>query len=125
MSTRSYILIKTKNKYVGVYCHNDGYPSHNGSILNKHYTTKRKIKKLFSLGYLSFLDSKLMTKKEHSFNKPIEGVTIAYHRDRGDEFRTLEVSYTNFQDLFQYVSFVYVFEKGKWTCFNSYGKFKN
>lgn len=60
MSTRSYILIETKEKkYKGIYCHCDGYLEYNGLILNDCYKDREKVENLINLGDLSSLHSKL------------------------------------------------------------------
>lgn len=56
MSTRSYICKENKNgRVVGVFCHWDGYPSHNGRILDRHYFDENKVDELMSLGNLDSL----------------------------------------------------------------------
>lgn len=59
MSTRSYILLQDGDVLKGIYCHNDGYLSHNGVILQKAYQDLDKVKKLISLGDLSALGENL------------------------------------------------------------------
>ncbi len=123
MSTRSYILIKSKNTYKGIYCHSDGYPSYNGMILKLHYKHKRKIKQLISLGDISSLRQKVVPyNNKHSFNSKLPDVTVAYHRDRKEDFNSFSFHVTEFSDAINDVSYVYVFEKGKWKCFNSRGE---
>lgn len=46
MSTRSYIMLQDGNVLKGIYCHNDGYLSHNGVILQKAYQDLDKVKKI-------------------------------------------------------------------------------
>lgn len=49
MSTRSNIgIIKLDGTLEVVYCHFDGYPSHNGEILLHNYTDIKKIEELIS-----------------------------------------------------------------------------
>jgi len=56
MPTRSRIAILNSDGSVdSIYCHYDGYLSHNGVILAKYYNNEEKIRKLISLGSLSFL----------------------------------------------------------------------
>lgn len=85
MSTRSSIGILKGGKIKQVYCHNDGYIQHNGYILNTHYNSAKKVEEILKLGDLSFLTKQLEPTGEHSFNDPEGGVTVAYHRDRGEE----------------------------------------
>ena len=116
MSTHSAIVEKTENGYRGIYCHWDGYPEHNGKILQEHYRDPDKVKQLIDLGDISALGERVDPVGEHSYDKPEKGTTIAYHRDRGedklepDEGKCL-TEVTNKIDH----EFVYVFEDGKWT----------
>jgi hypothetical protein len=87
MATRSNIWLKLKeNQYIGIYVHFDGYPEGVGEILNEHYRDEHKIRELISLGSISYLESKLHPDKKHSFKSPQEGITLAYARDRGEEW---------------------------------------
>ena len=78
-----------------IYCHSDGYPSHQLTILTEHYNTVERVRELMELGDLSYLQPKIKPEpgEEHSFMKPhkdSEGridTTIAYHRDRGEPLR--------------------------------------
>jgi hypothetical protein len=57
MSTRSLIGIIKENDLVDyVYCHWDGYPSHNGKILLEDYTSE-KVLELINKGAMSYLGS--------------------------------------------------------------------
>lgn len=73
-----------------IYCHNDGYPQgpHGvGFKLNTFYTDPVKVKELMALGDISQLKKEVSTPFPHSFNNPEPGVTVAYHRDRGEKKR--------------------------------------
>ena len=60
MSTRSRIAIEKQDGTVeSIYCHFDGYLSHNGEILQEHYSTKEKMEKLIELGDISQLGDTL------------------------------------------------------------------
>lgn len=86
MSTRSSINVKVGNKIHSVYCHWDGYPTGNGKMLLEHYNSQALAEKVVSLGSISFLGES-MDKPEfstHSFNNPVEGISVVYSRDRGD-----------------------------------------
>lgn len=86
MSTRSRIGYVTPEGWVvSSYSHWDGYPSHHGAILKKYYKTDKKVRRLVWLGSISSLAKHVSTKKQHSFDRPVEGVTVAYVRDRGDD----------------------------------------
>lgn len=104
MSTRARIKLGKTGE--NIYCHWDGSPNDTGVILLKHYNKKRKLKKLLKLGNLSFLEKRMQPTKKHTFNNPQDGVTVAYHRDRGEIFQN--------GDRYGSVFYTYVFEKGMW-----------
>ncbi len=86
MATRSRIAIETPaGKVRSIYCHWDGYPEHNGEILFKHYSDPEKLSKLIELGAISSLAPEVSTDKPHTFDSPVEGVVVAYGRDRGEK----------------------------------------
>lgn len=83
MDTRSTIALEYADGTVDqIYCHWDGYLSHNGQILLDHYQDPFKVQKLMDLGGLSILGEELGEK--HGFDEPVEGVCTAYGRDRGE-----------------------------------------
>lgn len=110
MATRSRIGIVNEDGTVSsIYCHWDGYPEHHGKLLLSHYTDREKVKALIELGSISVLAQEVETpsildendiagKKgenmlkrfgaigTHSFDNPLPGVTVAYHRDRGEDY---------------------------------------
>jgi len=92
MATRSNIAYKTpEGKIRSVYCHWDGYPEHNGEMLKRHYNTFDRAVALVELGQISALRPNLYSQTaEHDFDNPADDVTIAYHRDRGEELRVQE-----------------------------------
>ena len=89
MATRSRIGIELPNGVVhSIYSHWDGYPEHNGTLLSEHYNTRERVSELIALGDISSLKPRVKPNdnEEHSFNKVVEDVTVAYHRDRGEEY---------------------------------------
>ena len=87
MSTRSNIAIRNADGSVtSVYCHWDGYPTNNGKILLRSYKTPTKVARLIKGGAISSLRDSLFTRKPHSFDKPAEGVTVSYSRDRKEDW---------------------------------------
>lgn len=89
MSTCSYIGIRNPDKTIkAIYSHWDGYVEHNGRILFENYKDKEKIVALLALGDISSLDKDVAPAEgvEHSFDNPAEGVVVAYHRDRGEDY---------------------------------------
>lgn len=125
MATRSYIGVK--NQYNGtvdyIYCHFDGYPSHNGRILTENYTTLEKVKELLALGDLSVLGPEIGEQQDFNNRKTQNSNwCLAYGRDRGEkgtgaktgEFKTV-ISGVG-------VDYVYIFDyiKHQWECFDIY-----
>ncbi len=113
MATRSNIGIKIDSKILSVYCHWDGYPSHNGDILLNHYKTSKKVFTLVSLGDISSLGEEISPPEgmEHSFEKPLEGVTVFYGRDRGED--NTEPRYVTLKKFHQ-EAYSYYFDDGTW-----------
>ena len=91
MGTRSRIGVMHGDNCKSVYCHWDGYLEHNGAILQEYYDSA-KANNLVALGDLSSLSPEIDAGEDfHSFDKPKEGVTVFYGRDRketGTEFKT-------------------------------------
>lgn len=114
MSTRSTIWMKNEDgTFTGIYCHWDGYIENNGKILFHHYQDLNKLKSLIALGSISYLCPNVSTNMPHSFDSPVPDVTVAYHRDRGEEF----CQYTNIkeQDIPKYrEEYNYFFVDGEW-----------
>ena len=87
MSTHAKIMLVDSNNIVtGIYCHFDGYLDGVGATLLKHYSDLDKVKDLIALGSISYLEKSIECPLGHSFNTPIKGYTVAYHRDRGEDF---------------------------------------
>ena len=89
MGTRSTIGIQNADGTVtGIYCHWDGFLSHNGRILQDHYTTEAQVRELIALGDLSSLGARIG--EQHNFNAPDPAETLAetrctaYARDRDE-----------------------------------------
>ena len=91
MATRSFIAHQTDSGFEGVYCHWDGYLSHNGRILRDHYSDIDKLKTLIAGGDVSVLAPN--TGNKHDFLDRPEGVTTFYHRDRGDNWKFCKPRY--------------------------------
>lgn len=90
MSTNATIRLKRKDgTETGIYLHWDGYTEHTGVILQLAYNTADKVEKLLALGDLSSIGYYTEPKQdsEHTFNHPQQCVCVAYHRDRGEEYR--------------------------------------
>lgn len=85
MGTRSRIGIRNEDGTItSVYCHWDGYLSHNGLLLLEHWSDAKKLKKMMKLGDMSVLGEEIGTK--HDFNNlDLRGNGCSfYKRDRGE-----------------------------------------
>ena len=87
MATRSVIAKHNDNGvgYTGIYCHWDG--ATHLPILKKHYKKPEQVDALIELGSLSVLGKTLGDKQD--FAKPAKDACLAYHRDRGEEYRQI------------------------------------
>lgn len=108
MSTRSSISIEMGNKIYSIYCHNDGYISHNGEILTTHYSDRRDVNRLINLGDLSALNETIDT-------------CVAYMRDRGEsnceaDEGVMGESLADYQYNYLYTN------DDVWVCFDCHGE---
>ena len=117
MSTRSAIGVMHGDKAKVVYCHWDGYLSHNGQILQDHYDSP-KANHLVALGDLSVLGKNIDVPedREHTFNHPADGVCVFYGRDRGEKDQEYVVveSDTEMYDQFPWCEYFYVMKEDVW-----------
>ena len=127
MGTRSRIGVMHGDKLKSVYCHWDGYLSHNGKILQNHYDSD-KANHLISLGNLSSLGTDIGEK--HEFDCPYHfktpeflawqeaknGMCTFYGRDReetGVDF-TVDQSYAEFLSKDYDYEYYYIMNDGVW-----------
>ena len=86
MATRSTIAMEFADGTVQqIYCHWDGYLEHNGQILQTHYLDPFKVRALIDGGAVSSLAPSIEKPVGHSFDKSVDGYTVFYARDRGEE----------------------------------------
>ena len=135
MGTRSRIGVMHGDNCKSVYCHWDGYLSHNGAILQKHYDSA-KANHLVALGDLSSLGTVIGEK--HAFSNPnaynsvereawdknFKGMTTFYARDRGEKDVDFQVS-QNFDEFLELVDgcgaeYFYIMRDGIWYCGSLY-----
>ena len=131
MATRSFIGKQNSDGSIEyIYCHWDGYPSHNGVILQNHYTAEEKVNALLGLGDLSSLGPELGEKQNFGDRSTQRDEwCLAYSRDRNDnKVATSAKKVTNMKAYFKqadcYIDYVYVFNNGEWKCYNTYGKYE-
>jgi hypothetical protein len=127
MATRSNIgIVNDDGSVTGIYCHWDGYPEYVGKILLNHYNTSGIVCELMDLGDLSSLNENLYCDdNNHSFNNPVDGVCVAFGRDRGEKNADSK-SFTNISEFEKYVNrttadYQYLFNNGKWQYRNHNG----
>lgn len=121
MATRSFICKQTEDgRMFGIYCHWDGYPLHHGEILINSYADENKINALLMLGDISSLGERVVPPagEFHSYDNPVEGVTIAYHRDRKDTLNPPRfLTYADAKGC--WAEYIYVYcRDGKWRYIN-------
>lgn len=85
-------VIKKDNTVNTIYCHWDGYPSEKASMLLNHYNSIEKANALVALGDISHLEKNIAPADgvEHSYDKPADEVTVAYHRDKGEPWNDVK-----------------------------------
>lgn len=125
MATRSTIALEFADGTVEqIYCHWDGYLEHNGQILLQHYKDPFKVRDLIDGGAVSSLAPSVDKPEGHSFDKSVDGYTVFYARDRGEElvkhrFKDFEDYKANAQDE----EYNYILRRdGKWYV-EFYGEF--
>ena len=117
MATRSNICVKVDDVYRTVYCHYDGYLAYNGAILLKHYNSQGLAEELVTNGDISSLREKCSKPDGHSYENPVDGYTVYYGRDRGEE-NTDYIETTTRPPCNE--EFLYVFSNGKWHVESDY-----
>ena len=118
MSTQCGVAIKTEKGYETIYVHSDGYPGYMWPMLTKNYNSEELAAKLVSLGDASYIDEKLEpTSDFHKFGTPEPGVSMFYHRDRGEEWEDVKPSCYTKRLLFNQFYYSYIWEDGCWTAY--------
>jgi|694.fasta_scaffold44857_12 hypothetical protein len=118
MSTRSAIgILSDDGRVLAIYCHWDGYLSHNGKMLQHHYNSLSRAKKLLSYGNASFIAPELGRK--HNFDKASThhpDWCCFYARDRNETDQQAKSFDTTkeFEDHYDWSEYYYLFTNGKW-----------
>ena len=125
MATRSVIAkLDSKTKQIAaVYCHNDGYLAHVGTVLDSHYQDESKVDELLKHGDISVLDANIGEKIN------FDDIELAhnnkqcmfYARDRGEKPSsrqpiTLEddIALLEFAETACDAQYVYLYAFGYW-----------
>ena len=125
MSTRSAIAIQHGDRIKAVYCHYDGYPEHNGYILQNFYGDSVLVNKLISMGDVSGLVAEIgevvpFNDRAQYFKHGGRDVATQcrfYNRDRGEQ-----TSWLSFEDSKHYTDeygnwgaeYFYLFRNDRW-----------
>jgi len=136
MGTRSMIAIENPHSKAvrAVYCHWDGYLAHNGSLLQKHYTSSPKVNNLIALGDLSSLRPTIGEKhafssldlpkaEQEAHEEAVKDMCTFFTRDRGEDlpykhFSTVKEAVAYYDG--SWCEYFYLFkydedlESGKW-----------
>ena len=111
MATRSVIAKLDDRGIQAIYCHNDGYLSNNGKILDQHYQNEVKVDNLIAQGDCISLKDTIKD-------------TIFYHRDRGEDNKEA-VNLNNETKLLEHAfescdaEVVYMFAYGSWYVYDN------
>ena len=118
MATRGRIgMVLDNGTVASIYQHWDSYPCGLGATLLDNYKDKTKVEKLIALGDCSSVREEvdIPEGKTHTFDKPLDNVTVAYGRDRGEKNTEprLDKNEKDFwnSDIEEYG---YLFKDGKW-----------
>jgi hypothetical protein len=122
------------DKCKSVYCHWDGYLSHNGRVLQEHYDSS-KANHLVALGDLSSLKPEIGEKHAFSqfelraeevagFKLLTENMCTFYGRDRGEKDTEFQVAQT-FDEFIEQcddcaAEYYYINKDGVWYCGTTY-----
>jgi len=137
MGTRSTIALEFADGTVEqVYCHWDGYLSHNGLILQEHYSDPFKLQELIEQGSISSLGN--VIGKKHPFSSHTSaadkveyeaareaGYTTFHARDRGESLTVEKFeNFAEYVENHQYEEFEYILRNvdGKATWFVDCGE---
>lgn len=123
MSTHSRIACQHPDGSIkSIYCHYDGYPSHNGKLLIEYWNNHEKAEALMSLGNLVMLGKTLGERLDH---EKIEAdlrsnACKAYGRDKEKNGQDA-ISHPNIDKLIQcYETYVYLYTDNRWYIFCDY-----
>jgi hypothetical protein len=122
MSTRSFIAAKEATGYRAIYCHSDGYDSHQLPLL-ANYDTPEKVASLLDLGSLSTLGAEIGEKHNFDLHQQSKAARrcLAYHRDREESAEaTAPMKFKLQRDMIKAAEessaeYLYVWVNGRWT----------
>jgi len=118
MSTRSAIGMRCNDGAIrAVYAHWDGYPAHNGKILQENYN-RTNTESLLEHGNISIL-GKVIGDKHNFLDRAPEGACTFYARDRSDVKQTAQTFQCSreYLEQFEYIGVEYYYlleDDGNW-----------
>ncbi len=119
MATRSTIAVQHEDGTVSqIYCHYDGYLSHNGQMLVEYHNSLLAAEFLISKGDLSVLAERVTPDRDRIHNVEVaqNGVCVYYGRDRGESGVEPRV-FASVADYSLYANreeYNYLFINGEW-----------
>ena len=126
MATRSVIAKLDETGVQAIYCHNDGYLSNNGRILDQHYADEDKVDELLAQGDASMIDENIGEKiKFNDFKSRVTNKQcVFYARDRGEKYVHAAKLYDEtalLKHAFEYydANVVYMFAFGSWYVYDN------
>lgn len=118
MSTRALIAKKTAHGFAGIYLNHSDKTTL--KTLRDFYGTEEQVDRLFCLGNLSTLGSKMNPDPTwlHSFDHPQANVTIAYERDRNESGQQSKMcaTFSRLRENIGATDNTYIFADGKWVA---------
>lgn len=109
MSTPGTIAVYKNGTFIQIYNHFDSYPEYLGKMLLNNYNTLEKAEALIALGDCSVIEKNLNPQGHHTFIKPEKDVTIAYNRDRDENWEDVKPRMTTNIEKLESNEFVYIF----------------
>ena len=119
MATRSLIgKLNSDGTITHIYCHWDGYPSHNGFLLQEYWDTPYKVDQLLALGDLSSLGKEIGEQQDFNGSRNRDWC-MAYGRDRNQSNTGAKtVSREDFFGDEDYIDYFYLYnEDFEWECY--------
>lgn len=118
MSTHCGIAIKTEEGYSTIYCHHDGSPSYMLPMLTENHNSEESAAKIVSLGDASYIEKLIDPLTEsHTFDRAEPGVSVFYHRDRGEGWADTAPETFSKEELFNKFWYAFIWENGCWTAY--------
>ena len=109
-----------------IYNHWDSYPSYLGKMLLDNYKDEGKVSKLIELGDCSSVSEEVDIPEgmKHTFNEPLDNVTISYMRDHGEKGCKARIDNSE-KDFWEsnIEEYGYLFKDGKWFVATSHGRY--